>query len=83
MSNLDVYSTSSADRYEAVTPSDSVDFGKVTRGIYVGGAGDLVVVTTRDEAITFAGVLAGTLLPIVAKRVNSTSTTATNIVALF
>ena len=76
------YSTSPSDRYEAVTPSDTVDFAKACRALRIGVAGDVVAVTTAGVAVTFTGVLAGEILPIVAKRVNSTLTTATNIVAL-
>ena len=70
--------------YVAITPHDTTDFdGFVTRGIYVGGAGDVVVVDHLGNAVTFSSVPAGTILPIRARRVNSTSTTATNMVALY
>lgn len=69
--------------FEAVTPSDSTDFGSLTRGLYVGGAGDVVAVDNLGEAVTFTGVPAGTVLPIACRRVNATSTTASAIVALF
>lgn len=68
----------------AVTPSDSTNFtAGEARGLYVGGAGDVVVVFPDGTAITFVGVTAGSILPVQCKRVNSTSTTATSIVALF
>lgn len=67
----------------AVTPHDSTNFaGGVCRGLYVGGAGNLVAIV-NGTAITFTGVPAGTVLPIRATRVNATSTTATAIVALY
>jgi hypothetical protein len=78
-----VFSTSPSDRYEAVTPSDTVDLTKPCRSLYVGVAGNVVAVTTADDTVTFTGVVAGEILPIVAKRINSTSTTATDIVALY
>lgn len=69
---------------EAVTASDTVNFsGGVCRGIYVGGAGDVVVVFANGDVVTFAGVAAGSILPVYAVRVNSTNTTATNMTALF
>ena len=77
------YSTSPSDRYEAVTPSDTVDLTKPCRSLYVGVAGDVVAVTTAGVAVTFTDVQAGEVLPIVASRINATSTTATNIVALY
>jgi len=63
----------------AVTPSDTVDLPVLTRGIYVGGAGDVVVVFKNDATATFTAVPAGTLLPVAARRINSTGTTATNL----
>jgi len=78
-----VQSVGSAFSFVAVTPSDSTDFDTLTRGLYVGGAGDVVAVRHDGTAVTFAGVQAGTVLPIACRRVNSTSTTASGIVALF
>ena len=67
---------------EAVTPHDSTNFAREMEGLYVGGTGDVVVVLPSGTAITFVGVPAGTILPVRCIRVNSTSTTATSIVAL-
>jgi len=77
--------TSSSTDYEAITPSDSVNFTgrRMTRGLYVGGTGDVAAVRADGTAVTFSGVPAGTILPIRAIRVNSTGTTATNLDALF
>ena len=68
--------------YEAVTPSDSTDLTTLARAIYVGGAGNVVAVQHDGTAVTFTAVPAGTVLPIAVRRINSTSTTATSIVAL-
>lgn len=69
--------------WDAITKSDTVNF---TRGlcdaIYVGGAGIVVAVQEDGTAVNFTAV-AGEILPIAAKRVNSTTTTATLMVALF
>ena len=51
--------------------------------LYVGGAGNLVVVKEDGVPVTFTGVPAGSLLPIRAIRVNAIDTTATAIVALW
>lgn len=54
-------------------------------GLYIGGAGNLVVIMAQDTTntlVTFNGVVAGTFLPIQVKRVSSTST-ATNIMGLW
>lgn len=76
--------TAAAEFGEAVTPHDSTNFAQTTRSLYVGGAGNVVVVFGSDDAaITFTAVPAGTILPVRAKRVNLTGTTATSIVALW
>lgn len=72
---------------EAVTPHDSTDFTTgICSGIYVGGAaaGDVAVVFEgASSAVVFDNVPVGTILPVRARRVNSTGTTATDMVALF
>ncbi len=64
----------------AVTPSNStvVAFS----ALFVGGAGNLAVVTAGGDSVTFTGVLAGTVLNIAVTKVMSTGTTATNITGL-
>ena len=66
----------------AVTPSATVDLTWVSRGIYVGGAGNLNVIMQGGQTVSFVGVPAGTLLPIRVSRVLATST-ATSIVTLY
>lgn len=73
---------SPARRAETVTPSDSTELSYISRGLYVGGAGDVVAVMAGDDTVTFKSVPAGTVLPICIKRVNNTNTTATYMVAL-
>jgi hypothetical protein len=85
-----VYSLSDpAEFFEAITPSDTVNFrpgptacSKSTRGIYVGVAGNVTAVREDGTAVTFVNVNAGTIIPIRAIRVNATNTTATNLVRL-
>lgn len=67
----------------AVTPSDSADLTYITRGVYVGGAGAVALITPAGTTITFAAVPVGTILPVKAARIKSTGTTATNLVALY
>ena len=67
----------------AITPSDSADLSVLTRGLYVGTAGNVAVILALDSvAVTFVGVPAGSLLPIRVKRLMATNTTATNLVAV-
>lgn len=78
------YRSDPVDRGFAVTPHDTNNLAALTRGIYIGGAGDLKVrLAAEDEDVTLVGVTAGNMYPICAKRVFSTGTTATNIVALY
>ena len=68
-------------RAAAVTPSDSTQI--YASALYVGGAGNVSVVTEGDDTVTFTGVQAGSMLVLRIKQVRSTSTTATNIVRLW
>ncbi len=66
----------------AITPSDSADIVP-TRAIYVGGAGAIsAVMRSGGNAVTFSAVPVGTVLEVSVTRINSTGTTATNLVAL-
>lgn len=74
----------SARNAAVVTPNDSTDLAQVTRGVFVGGAGNLNVnMAGTGTEITFTGVPAGAFLPICVSRIRSTSTTATNIMAVW
>jgi len=69
----------------AVTPNDSADLPNgMCRALYIGGgSGTVVLDTANNTSITFAGLQAGTILPLNVKRVRSTGTNATGIVALY
>jgi hypothetical protein len=67
----------------AVAPSDSVDLPHETRGIYVGGSGDLALLLVDGSAIVLAGIVGGSLVPVRATRVKATNTTATLLVGLY
>lgn len=78
------------ERAAAVTPSDTVNIPYVGGGdikwscvLYVGGAGNLRVLTDGEDDVIFYNVAAGSFLPVQVKRVFATNTTATNIVALW
>lgn len=67
-----------------ITPDDSNDLAQVTRAIYIGGSGNMVATLAEDSAaVTFVGLVAGSLLPLRVKRVKATDTTATNIVGVY
>jgi hypothetical protein len=72
-----------AEDASAVTPSDSTSLTNAARALYIGTAGNVTLVTIGGSVITFSNVQSGTILPVRTTRVNATSTTATNIVALY
>jgi hypothetical protein len=65
----------------AVTPDDNTDLPLPARGLYIGGDGDVSIVTLAGSVVTFQSVLAPFVLPQRCTRVRSTGTTATKIVA--
>lgn len=68
----------------AITPHDTDELAAVTRGVYVGVAGNVVAVLADDSAeVTFVGCQAGSILPICAKIIKNTNTTATNLIGLY
>jgi hypothetical protein len=80
----------SYNQFAAVTPSNTLD-GPFTSGtptpnlfaaLYVGGTGDIAVVDQSGNVTIFTAVPVGTVLAVSGKRVNSTGTSATNLVAL-
>jgi len=68
---------------KAITPHDTnpvaAPNGKV-RGVRVGGAGSLSVITEGGTTVTFSAVAAGETIPLIVTHVRSTGTTATNII---
>ncbi len=80
--------------YAPIVKSDTVNFDgstysatpavnpKPCKAIYVGGAGIVVAVQSNGTAVNFTAV-AGEILPIAAIRVNSTTTSASLMVAMY
>ena len=66
----------------AITPSDVTPLAETTRALYIGQGGDVAVNFASGASVTFAGLAAGTILPIRATGVLSTGTTASNLIAL-
>lgn len=82
--STNVENTSSPAVYAgAVTPSDSTNLSSIARALYIGGAGNVSAVMPDDSVVMFAGLSAGTILPVRVKRVNATNTSATYLVALY
>lgn len=75
---------SPADEAATVVPGDTTAIAFPVRAIYVGTAGNLAVTMAggSNAVVTFLNVPSGAILPIMAKFIMATNTTATNIVAL-
>lgn len=71
-----------ARRLAAVTPSDTATININAAALYVGGTGNVAVVTTGGSTVTFSSVPAGTILPVQVTQVLATGTTATLMVAM-
>ncbi len=66
----------------AITPSDSVNL-TTPSVVYVGVGGSVKVTTAQGDDVTFAGLIAGTVIPVQVIRVWSTGTTATSLVRIY
>ncbi len=68
----------------AVSPSDTVDLTPYAKALYVGSAGDLVIIPVNnadDAPVTFANHPVG-YCPVQVRRVKATGTIASGIIAL-
>lgn len=70
-------------KHFAITPHNSNDEANNFRAIYVGTGGNLVIVTEDGTAVTYKNAASGSVIPVRGKRVNSTNTTATDLVGLY
>jgi hypothetical protein len=83
------YQKLQAGRAASVTKSDTVDIPSVSGGenngcvLYVGTGGILRVLTVGGDDVTFTNVPNGSFIPVQVLRVFASTTTATNIIALW
>lgn len=82
LEHLGAHSSAPVQNGVAVTPSDSVDLEKTSRGLWVGVKGDISV-EMAGEGSALVLKNAERWLPIAVTRVNATGTTATDIVAVW
>jgi hypothetical protein len=67
----------------AITPSDSLELPRVTKAIYVGESGTLVLrAAAGAEDVTFHNVPAGYILDVRVRFIRATGTTAAALVGL-
>jgi tripartite-type tricarboxylate transporter receptor subunit TctC len=70
---------------EVVVPDDTDDLLAYAKVLYIGTGGDVAIIPPLNAdgaAVTFVNVPDGTILPISARRVLATGTTASDIVAV-
>jgi hypothetical protein len=75
--------TSTAQAYAVYAMSPQTSIGNTGCFLYVGGTGNVSVITIGGDQITFNGVPAGTTLPIQVIKLRATGTTATQVNALW
>jgi hypothetical protein len=68
---------------EAVVPSDATDLPFLCRAIYVGQTGHVSARLAGGQTVIFSNAPAGSFLPIRAKGINATGTTAAGLVAVW
>lgn len=68
---------------DTITPDDAIDLPHVTRAIYVGVGGTLVVRMQSGDVATLANVQPGVLYPLRVARVLAAGTTAAGLVGLY
>jgi hypothetical protein len=66
----------------AITASDTTVFTVPAEALWVGTGGDVNIVTPRGSIILLKNVADGTVVPVKAKQVKSTSTTASDLIGL-
>ena len=66
----------------AVTPNDTNELEYVAKALFIGTGGTLSLIAQEDTAAVSLTVGAGQIVPVRAKIVRATGTTATGIVAL-
>lgn len=74
--------TSPASAGEMITPNDVSTLSYVTRALYVGTGGTVVVRMKSGDILTLSDLPTGTLCPIRVDQVLATGTTAGNLVGL-
>lgn len=73
----------SANSASSITPNDSNDLARATKGLYVGVTGDVKVDMADVGTVTLTGLAAGIVHPLSVKRIYATGTTATSILGVY
>lgn len=73
----------SARKLVTVTPHNSNDLAYTTKALFIGTGGNIVVLAEDDTVAVTLKVTDGQILPVRARRVLETNTTATGIVGMY
>ena len=68
---------------EVISPSDISNLPTMARALYIGSVGNVKLVTSKGTTLEFINLQAGSILPVQAVKVFNTSTTCTNLIAIF
>ncbi len=74
------YSSAPLKEAFAITPSDTTVYDPPIRGIYIGGAGNVTIQNEAGVNTLITAPTAGLVLPVFARQVRATGTTATALV---
>lgn len=66
----------------AIVPNDITELSEITRAIYVGAPGNITLVLASGVELLFENVASGAILPVRARLIKSTGTTASNMLGL-
>jgi len=69
--------------YKHFAITNDVAFPANSRAIYVGVGGNITIVTDDGTAVLYKNAQSGSIIPIRAKQVNATNTTATDLVGIY
>lgn len=81
---------SPAEHHANVNPSDTEELPYITRGVYCGNGGTIVVISKSGQEAIYRNIQAGFILPVRARQIRANSvgspteaTTCTNLVAMW
>lgn len=76
------FNTQPALDHAEITASDSTEYAPAYRALFVGGGGDVSLVSPKGNTSVFKNVPSGSILPARFTQVLATDTTATDLVGL-
>lgn len=73
-----------ARRSAALVPSDDHSLERIPKALFIGTGGDILLQCIDDDApVLFRNIPSGAILPVRAKKIHASGTSASNLVGLF